>query len=85
MGQSGPPVARLAPFFVLIYAQDMLQELVDYASKTEGQGGVVGLGVSSEEIKGLLFHGHVSDGYWMYLQEPPLVQAGYASGAHLLR
>merc|ERR1712079_499964 len=32
--------------------QQMLQELVDYASKTEGQGGVVGLGVRSEEIKG---------------------------------
>merc|ERR1719512_684820 len=33
--------------------QQMLQELVDYASKTEGQGGVVGLGVRSEEIKGV--------------------------------
>jgi len=32
--------------------QVMLQELVDYASKTEGQGGVVGLGIRSEEIKG---------------------------------
>merc|ERR1712241_1015550 len=33
--------------------QQMLQELVDYASKTEDQGGVVGLGVRSEEIKGV--------------------------------
>merc|ERR1712242_657055 len=31
----------------------MLQELVDYASKAEGQGGVVGLGIRSEEIKGV--------------------------------
>merc|ERR1719336_1963697 len=33
--------------------QQMLQELVDYASKTEDQGGVVGLGVRSEEVKGV--------------------------------
>merc|ERR1711963_461920 len=33
--------------------QQMLQELVDYASKTEGQGGIVGLGIRSEEIKGV--------------------------------
>merc|ERR1712038_1409174 len=33
--------------------QQMLEELVEYASKTEGQGGVVGLGVRSEEIKGV--------------------------------
>merc|ERR550532_260467 len=33
--------------------QQMLQELVDYASETEGQGGVVGLGLRSEEIKGV--------------------------------
>merc|ERR1711963_532371 len=33
--------------------QGMLQELVDYASKTEGQGGVVGLGVRSDEVKGV--------------------------------
>merc|ERR1711963_1010290 len=33
--------------------QQMLQELVDYASKTECQGGVVGLGIRSEEIKGV--------------------------------
>merc|ERR1711963_977426 len=33
--------------------QQMLQELVDYASKTEGQGGVVGLGVHSDEVKGV--------------------------------
>jgi len=32
--------------------QQMLQELVDYASKTESQG-VVGLGIRSEEIKGV--------------------------------
>merc|ERR1712045_661668 len=31
--------------------KQMLQELVDFASKTEGQGGVVGLGVRSEKIK----------------------------------
>merc|ERR1719215_89699 len=30
----------------------MIQELVDYASKTEGSGGVVGLGIRSDEIKG---------------------------------
>merc|ERR550532_3258900 len=33
--------------------QQMLQELVDYASKTEDQGGVVGLGIRSDEIKGV--------------------------------
>jgi len=33
--------------------QPMLQELVDYAAKTEGKGGVVGLGIRSEEIKGV--------------------------------
>merc|ERR550532_3960615 len=33
--------------------KDMVQELVDFAAKTEGQGGVVGLGVRSEEIKGV--------------------------------
>merc|ERR1711963_1202195 len=33
--------------------QQMLQELVDYASKTECQGGVVGLGIRSDEIKGV--------------------------------
>merc|ERR1712012_1251424 len=31
----------------------MLQELSDYAAKTEGKGGVVGLGIRSEEIKGV--------------------------------
>merc|ERR1719461_2278872 len=31
----------------------MIQELVDYAARTEGKGGVVGLGVRSEEIKGV--------------------------------
>ena len=31
-------------------AQQMPQELVDYASKAEGQGGVVGHGIQSEEI-----------------------------------
>merc|ERR1719446_1688171 len=31
----------------------MVQELVDYAAKTEGKGGVVGLGIRSEEIKGV--------------------------------
>ena len=30
----------------------MLQELIDFASKTEGQGRVVGLGIRSEEIEG---------------------------------
>merc|ERR1711963_727209 len=33
--------------------QGMLQELVDYASKTEGGGGVVGLGIRSDEVKGV--------------------------------
>merc|ERR1711963_137410 len=33
--------------------QGMLQKLVDYASKTEGGGGVVGLGVRSDEVKGV--------------------------------
>merc|ERR1712241_1577003 len=33
--------------------QQMLEELVEYASKSEGQGGVVGLGIRSEEIKGV--------------------------------
>merc|ERR1719512_497670 len=31
----------------------IVQELVDYAAKTEGKGGVVGLGIRSEEIKGV--------------------------------
>merc|ERR1719330_2106623 len=31
----------------------MLQELSDYAAKMEGKGGVVGLGIRSEEIKGV--------------------------------
>merc|ERR1719512_482296 len=31
----------------------MIQELVDYAARTEGKGGVVGLGIRSEEIKGV--------------------------------
>merc|ERR1712232_297639 len=31
----------------------MVQELVDYAARTEGKGGVVGLGIRSEEIKGV--------------------------------
>merc|ERR1719232_2249475 len=31
--------------------QTMVQELIDYAAKTEGKGGVVGLGIRSEEIK----------------------------------
>merc|ERR1712127_279088 len=33
--------------------KQMVQELVDYAAKTEGKGGVVGLGIRSEEIKGV--------------------------------
>jgi len=33
--------------------RQMVQELVDYASKTGGRGGVVGLGIRSEEIKGV--------------------------------
>merc|ERR1719418_91059 len=33
--------------------QKMIQELVDYASKNQGQGEEVGLGVRSEEIKGV--------------------------------
>jgi hypothetical protein len=33
--------------------QQMIQELVDYAAKTEGKGGVVGLGIRSDEIKGV--------------------------------
>jgi len=33
--------------------KDMVQELVDYAAKNEGKGGVVGLGIRSEEIKGV--------------------------------
>jgi hypothetical protein len=33
--------------------QQMVQELVDYAAKTEGKGGVVGLGIRSDEIKGV--------------------------------
>merc|ERR1719384_400175 len=31
----------------------MLQELVEYASKSEDQGGVVGLGIRSDDIKGV--------------------------------
>merc|ERR1719464_1757140 len=31
----------------------MVQELSDYAARTEGKGGVVGLGIRSEEIKGV--------------------------------
>merc|ERR1712051_1087991 len=31
----------------------MVQEVVDYAAKTEGKGEVVGLGIRSEEIKGV--------------------------------
>merc|ERR550525_1464506 len=31
----------------------MVEELVDYAAKNEGKGGVVGLGIRSEEIKGV--------------------------------
>merc|ERR1712241_985066 len=31
----------------------MVQELVDYAAQNEGKGGVVGLGIRSEEIKGV--------------------------------
>merc|ERR550525_883868 len=33
--------------------KQMVQELVDYAAKSEGKGGVVGLGIRSEEIKGV--------------------------------
>merc|ERR1719203_2684437 len=33
--------------------KQMIQELVDYAAKTGGKGGVVGLGIRSEEIKGV--------------------------------
>merc|ERR1719471_937658 len=33
--------------------QTMVQELIDFAAKTEGKGGVVGLGIRSEEIKGV--------------------------------
>merc|ERR1712051_19089 len=33
--------------------KQMVQELVDYAAKTEGKGEVVGLGIRSEEIKGI--------------------------------
>merc|ERR1719330_691671 len=33
--------------------QQMLEELVDFASKNEGRGEVVGLGIRSEEIKGV--------------------------------
>merc|ERR1712242_276358 len=33
--------------------KQMVQELVDYAAKNEGKGGVVGLGIRSEEIKGV--------------------------------
>ena len=33
--------------------KQMVQELVDYAAKTEGKGGVVGLGIRSEVIKGV--------------------------------
>ena len=33
--------------------KQMVQELVDYAAKTEGKGGVVGLGLRSDEIKGV--------------------------------
>ena len=31
----------------------MVEELVVYAAKNEGKGGVVGLGTRSEEIKGV--------------------------------
>jgi len=33
--------------------KQMVGELVDYAAKSEGKGGVVGLGIRSEEIKGV--------------------------------
>ena len=33
--------------------KQMVEELVDYAAKNEGKGGVVGLGIRSEEIKGV--------------------------------
>merc|ERR1719323_1099621 len=33
--------------------KQMVQELVDYAAQTEGKGGVVGLGIRCEEIKGV--------------------------------
>merc|ERR1712127_1074392 len=33
--------------------QKMIQELIEYASKTEGKREVVGLGIRSEEIKGV--------------------------------
>jgi len=33
--------------------KQMVQELVDYAAKTEGKGGVVGLGIRSKEIVGV--------------------------------
>merc|ERR1719346_619547 len=33
--------------------KQMVQELVDYAAQDEGKGGVVGLGIRSEEIKGV--------------------------------
>merc|ERR1712242_309800 len=33
--------------------KDMVQELVDYAAAAQGQGGIVGLGIRSDEIKGV--------------------------------
>jgi len=33
--------------------KQMVQELVDYAAKMEGKGGVVGLGIRSEDIRGV--------------------------------
>ena len=44
--------------------KQMIQELVDYAAKTEGKGGVVGLGIRSEEIKGVSH-----DSLWRSMQE----------------
>jgi len=37
----------------LASVKTMVQELIDYAAKTEGKGGTVGLGVRSAEIKGV--------------------------------
>ena len=57
-----PVSARARSLYPLVYrlwkapldnVKQMVQELVDYAAQTEGKGGVVGLGIRSEEIKGV--------------------------------
>jgi len=44
--------------------KQMVQELIEYAGKTEGKGGTVGLGIRSAEIKGVSH-----DALWRSIQE----------------